>query len=71
MKRYIEGVATQATAILLAALGAATFAFFQSMATSTGGCPLPLSNPAEVGAMGALIKGIHSAFIMKSGIMHV
>lgn len=69
MKQYLKGVATQATAILLAALGAAAFAFFQSMAASTGVCPAPVSNPAEIGAMGAMFKGIHTAFIMRHGIV--
>ena len=71
MKQYMQGVATQATAILLAALGAAAFAFFQSLAATTGVCPSPASDPAQIGALGAAFKGIHSALTMKVGIMHV
>jgi hypothetical protein len=69
MKDYFRGVATQATAIILAALGAAAFAFFQSAATSTGICPLPSVSPEEAGATGALFKAIHSAFVMNRGIL--
>ena len=71
MKQYFKGVATQATAIILAALGAAAFAFFQSMAVSTGVCTPPVTDIAEVGAMGAGFKAIHTALTMKSGIMHI
>lgn len=68
-KQYIKGVAVQATAILLAAIGAGLFAFFQSIAATTGVCPAPVSNPAEIGALGAGLKAIHSAITMRRIIM--
>ena len=69
MKDYFKGVASQATAILLAAAGAAAFAFFQSMAASYGVCPAPAVDPVEVGGMGALFKGIHTALTLNHGIL--
>lgn len=69
MKDYLKGVATQATAILLAAAGAAAFAFFQSMAASYGVCPAPAVDPVEVGGLGALFKSIHTALTMNYGIL--
>lgn len=71
MKIYLKGVAVQATAILLAGLGAAAIAFFQSVAAQTGACPSPAMGPGSVGALGAAIKGVHSAFIMKIASTHV
>lgn len=70
MKEYFKGVASQATAILLAALAAGAFAFFQSMAASYGVCQPPMSDPVEVGGLGALFKGIHTVLTTKHGIMH-
>lgn len=70
MKEYAKGVAAQATAIVLAAAGAALIAFFQSAASQTGICPLPQVTPGEAGALGALFKGIHSALIMGRVTMH-
>lgn len=69
MKEYAKGVATQATAILLAALGAAAIAFFQSAANSTGLCPLPAPTVQDAGLLGALIKGVHSAMLMGHGTL--
>jgi len=69
MNNYLKSVATQATAILLAALGAAAFAFFQSMAASSGVCPPPLSSPEDVGVLGATFKAIHTALIWRHGIV--
>lgn len=69
MKDYIKGVATQATAIILAALGAAAFAFFQSAASSAGICPAQTASVEEVGLLGALFKGIHSAILLGRGTM--
>ena len=71
MKDFWKSVGVQATSILLAALGAAAFSFFQSVAVSTGVCPSQVSNPTEVGLMGGIFKGIHSVLTMRHGIMHV
>lgn len=70
MKDYFKGVATQATAIMLAAFGAAAIAFFQSAATSAGICPMPTVSPQEAGVTGALFKAIHSAFVLNRGILN-
>lgn len=71
MKKYMQSVGTQVTAILLAAAGAAMLTFFQNLAASTGGiCPIP-SDPAEAGALGALLKGMHSAILAGRGTMNV
>jgi hypothetical protein len=70
MKEYAKAVATQSTAIIIAALGAAAIAFFQSAATQTGICPLTPIAPEEAGALGALFKGIHSALVLNRVTMH-
>lgn len=70
MKEYWKSVAAQATAIVLAAAGAGAFAFFQSLAASNGLCPEGVSDPKEIGALGAGFKAIHSVITMKHGIMH-
>lgn len=61
MKTYFKAVAAQTTGILLAAAGAAVFTFAQSVASQTGVCPTPNVSPVEVGTIGALFKGVHSA----------
>lgn len=68
---YLKGVATQATAILLAALGAGAIAFFQSLASQAGACPTPTMAPEEAGALGALFKAAHTALTMGHGTMRV
>lgn len=62
MNDYLKSVASQSTAIIIAAAGAALFTFFQSMATQAGVCPGLESDPTQAGALGALLKGIHGAF---------
>lgn len=62
MKQYFSSVATQVTAIVLAATGAAAFTFFQSVASQTGVCPAPVDATSQAGVLGALFKGAHSAF---------
>jgi len=69
MKSYLRGVAVQATAIILAALAAAAFSFFQSLAASSGVCPVPVSTTVEVGVLGAVIKSIHTAMSIRHGMM--
>lgn len=69
MKAYFKGVAVQATAIILAALGAAAFTFLQSVAAQSGVCPTPTTSPETAGAIGALFKGIHTALTVKSGTL--
>lgn len=64
MKAYLQSVATQLTAILLAALAAGAIAFFQSVGAQTGICAPPSMSPEEVGALGAIFKTIHSAIAM-------
>ena len=66
---FSRSVASQVTAILIAALGAAAITFFQSLATASGACPLPVGDPAQAGALGAAIKSAHTAFIMNRGIL--
>lgn len=66
---YLKGVAVQATAIFLAALGAGVIAFAQSFATQSGLCPAPSMTPEEAGILGGLFKSIHSALMMRHGIV--
>lgn len=62
MKQYLKSVSSQATAIIIAAAGAALITFLQSIVASTGACdPIPVK-PEEAGALGAMFKGTHSAF---------
>lgn len=63
MKEYLKSVGTQATAILIAAAGAAAFTFFQSVASSTGVCPEPAVSVTETGILGGVFKAAHSAFL--------
>lgn len=71
MKSYFKGVATQGSAILLAALGAGLIAFFQSAANSTGICEVPPVSPSEAGGLGALFKATHTVLSVKRGIMPI
>lgn len=66
---FLRGVATQATAILLAALGAGAIAFIQSIAIQTGACVPPAVTPEEAGALGGLFKAVHTALTMGHGTM--
>ncbi len=61
MKQYFKSVATQFTAIALAALGAAAIAFIQSIAVQTGACTTDTITVTEVGVLGGMFKGIHTA----------
>jgi hypothetical protein len=63
MKEYAKGIATQFTSILLAAAGAAAIAFIQSLLAASGDCSIPQVVPQDVGLMGALLKGSHSAVL--------
>ena len=69
MEVYLKGVAVQGTAILLAALGAALFAFLSSVASTTGMCESPMANPAEVGVIGGLLKAAHTSLMTSRGIV--
>ena len=69
MKDYLKGIAVQASAIFLAALGAALFAFLQNIAGDLNLCPEPAFNEVETGAVGALFKGVHSALMLRRGIL--
>ena len=64
MRDYLKQIMVQATAIILAAGAAALFTFFQSLASQTGICVPPGEPVQQSGALGALFKGIHSAFTM-------
>ncbi len=70
MNEYFKSVAAQATAILLAAFGAALISFFSSIAGQTGLECTPVTNPEEAGALGAIFKSIHSALVMARGTIH-
>lgn len=64
MKSFAADVAKQFTAIFLAAFGAAAIAFISSIAGQSGlDCTVPAS-PQDAGLLGALFKGVHSAFTM-------
>lgn len=65
MNDYLKQVGAQATAIMLAAAGAALLAFFQTAATASGVCEPSQVAPQEAGLLGALFKGVHSALSMK------
>lgn len=69
MKKFLSNVAAQATAIFLAATGAALIAFFQSAAVQTGVCEVATMSPQEAGGLGALFKSVHSALAMRHGMM--
>lgn len=69
MNDYLKGVATQATAILLAALGAAAIAFFSSVAGEAGLQCTPHPKPEEAGLLGALFKSMHSALLQMRATM--
>lgn len=62
MNEYFKGVATQGTAILLAALAAGAITFFQSLAAQSGVCPAPVASPGQAGVLGAIFKTVHTAF---------
>jgi len=70
MKEYAKSVATQATAILIAAAGAAAIAFFSSIAGDTGLQCSPETSVEDAGILGAIFKSIHTAFLMTRGTMH-
>lgn len=70
MKDYLKGVASQATAILLAAFGAAAIAFLQSAASGAGVCSIENVSPQEAGGLGALLKSVHSALLVGRGTIH-
>lgn len=66
---FLKSVASQVTAILIAALGAAAITFLQALAAQSGACPMPVTDPTQAGVLGAAIKSAHSAFTMNRGIM--
>jgi hypothetical protein len=66
---FFKSVGAQITAILITALGAAAFTFLQSIAVSTGACPVGNPDPAQAGMLGAVIKSAHSAYLMNRGIV--
>lgn len=68
MKPYLKGVAVQATAIILAALGAALITFIQSIVSKTGLCPEIPTSPTEAGLLGGILKTVHTAFISSKNI---
>lgn len=70
MREFVKNIATQATGILLAALGAGLIAFLQSVASQTGACPTPSLDVTQTGMLGASLKVIHSAMVLKSGTLH-
>ena len=63
MKDFFKNIATQAGAIILAALGAAIITFIQSIAIQTGACEAPINQVNEAGFLGAALKGLHSAYL--------
>lgn len=69
MKDFSKGVATQATAILLAALGAAAISFISSVAGDAGLQCEPVSNPSNAGFLGAMLKGAHTALTFNRATM--
>ena len=71
MKEYAKSVATQATAILIAAAGAAAIAFLSSVAGEAGLQCTPSTAVQDAGILGGLFKGIHSAFQMSRVTLHV
>jgi len=64
MESNISSLKKQATPIVVSALMAATFTFFQSLAAAGGLCPPVPASPQEAGALGAVIKGSHSAYML-------
>lgn len=66
---FIKSVASQVTAIIIAALGAAAIAFLQSLAAQTGACSVPAADPSQAGVIGAMLKSAHSALTMNRGIV--
>lgn len=71
MKEYFKGVAQQATAILLAALGAALIAFLQSVLGDLQGSGIEKMTPTDTGLLGGVLKFAHSIFQKFPGIMRV
>lgn len=67
---YFKQVAVQLTSIILAAVGAALIAYAQSMGATLPACETPATDPQQAGLLGALFKGIHSAFWVSRGTMH-
>lgn len=61
---YLRGVAVQITSIILAGVGAALIAFIGTIATQTGACNLPQTDPQNVGLLGAILKGAHSSIAL-------
>lgn len=66
---FFNGVATQLTAIVLASLGAVLISIAGSMGAEVLPCEPLQTDPAQAGFLGALIKGMHSAFTMSGGTM--
>lgn len=66
MKDFFKQLATQITAIILAALAAAAVSFLQSVAAQTGACPAVATSTTDVAALGAGLKGTHSLFTLLS-----
>ena len=63
MKIFLKGLATQVSAILIAALAAGLIGFIQSVAVQTGSCPIPVDKVADTATMGAIFKSSHTAFL--------
>lgn len=61
MNTYWQNVAAQATAILLAALGAAFITFLQTIIAQMGSIDATNVSPETAGALGAAFKATHSA----------
>lgn len=63
MTTFFKGLATQVSAILIAALAAGLISFIQSVAIQTSACPIPIDKVADTATLGALFKTSHTAFL--------
>jgi hypothetical protein len=60
MKDFLKNLGVQASAILLAALGAGFIAFVQTIGIEAGACDPQILAPEEVGALGGSLKLLHT-----------
>lgn len=67
---YFKQVGVQLSAIILASVGAVLISMSQSLVSGSVPCPVPPIDPTDAGILGGLLKGVHSAFLMRHGTIH-
>lgn len=67
MKTFFAGVAIQVTSILITAIAAAAITFFLSLAKQLAGAEVIETPILEAGALGTILKGSHSMYLVARG----